>query len=835
MDLSSILKFFDDESVFVPFYNQIPIIKWAENKLYKKDLYKYNFDCLGLFLGNTYISLDCDGFSSINFLKSLENILGELPKTYYISSNPGKRGAYIFKIKYPIKYLSINTGIGERLEFRSGNLCQNIFGRHKSGKDYKIIPNEIADFPKEWIDYLNQDFIFLNENQIKVWDLLQKIKNENPLYGIEYDYWIKIGMILHQISSNESEEIAEQYLRMWISWSRSFEGYEDEPENNYIIKWKSFKNKKNSLGFGSLFYFAGINKSPRLQEFIDYSYEYLLNKLKLKIKDFAYKAFSSAELPAIAENICNQIFGYSNNNLIKYAINELESIHISKDDLNQIIKFLYKEDQSALNFDLILKNLPIKKSLLEYSMQYNIPKEFLLIAFICAYSSCLSKKLKFKFNLKSITIPNLFLIFIGEPTSGKSEIIRPFLNVLQTLSIESISEYLKKKRSYEEFLEEWRRLNDNQKNDLFNQKLLNISLDDSIDINNLFFYQKRDLIYPEPKLDNLYLISDATFESIKKLSGICKKFGLLIAPEDLIAFLDSLSYGNKKLSNATDRLLAIWNGEATTRMRISTDLEEPDHFQISMLSGLQYDHFNNIFDLSDPSGFLSRCILIPIKNFINIPSRIDLDDENKLERDFLDLIIKSQKELDFDHPHIIKNTEDSLELWGSWRDEIEKEAEKIFEKSKGFGQWLRRFPINIARIALILNTLHYISGNADINFIKEDIMASAIHLGNWLKIQAQSAFNVFFMEEASIIEDEKIIFFKNLIEFCKGSPRKISEIRMASFARRKNFLEFYGDSRKSYPKKSEIIDFLKDAESFGIGEITEELFIPKSKQELDYE
>jgi hypothetical protein len=120
-----------------------------------------------------------------------------------------------------------------------------------------------------------------------------------------------------------------------------------------------------------------------------------------------------------------------------------------------------------LDYDILLRDLPIKTALLKHSNLYNLPKEHLFLAFLTAYASCLPRRFELHLNLEDLIIPSLFTILIGEPTAGKSEIIRPFLTPLQQLENEHYSSYVKRKKEYIEFCEDWRKLSKKERHQLY--------------------------------------------------------------------------------------------------------------------------------------------------------------------------------------------------------------------------------------------------------------------------------------------------------------------------------------------------------------------------------
>ena len=86
-----------------------------------------------------------------------------------------------------------------------------------------------------------------------------------------YDDWIKVGLVLHNISSS-SEMMGE-----WKKWSRQTP--DKSKETNFELEWKKLKQKKNGgLNYGSLIFWAEQDDPLKFKE-------YYLDKLHKKIKN----------------------------------------------------------------------------------------------------------------------------------------------------------------------------------------------------------------------------------------------------------------------------------------------------------------------------------------------------------------------------------------------------------------------------------------------------------------------------------------------------------------------------------------------------------------------
>jgi hypothetical protein len=94
-------------------------------------------------------------------------------------------------------------------------------------------------------------------NQIKYTNSANSILNINldhilsslpSKYYDDYDYWIKIGMILHQYNTEDN-----LMFEMWDKFSKQSTKYK---ENDTATRWKSFNNLNNKITIGSLIKWA---------------------------------------------------------------------------------------------------------------------------------------------------------------------------------------------------------------------------------------------------------------------------------------------------------------------------------------------------------------------------------------------------------------------------------------------------------------------------------------------------------------------------------------------------------------------------------------------------
>jgi hypothetical protein len=798
--------------------------EWAKGWIKIDSLDNFDFKCLGLLLGTEYLAIDCDGKGAITLLEGLIQTYGKLPNTLKLSSNPGVRECYIFKINRPVEYKTLPTGkIKEQLEFRTGQQYQIVGGLHPSGNIYLTNNAEIAGLPSSWYDYLNNtldNFVPETAEQMQLWTLLEKLRLIEPFFGTDYDTWLRVGMIVHSVDASEKG------LELWSTWSRKFPGYETTEDDIYIRKWDNFNaDKDNVLTLGSLYYFLQekdvlTEETETLVKQLDEVVQKgLVGLLEKEAAEYKEMSLTREQIPMFASKIVQKVLkGQSDRYYIDYVVSYLSEDSVTQNDIEltrKSLETLFNADKAGLNVDWILQDTKISFALSDYAEFYNIPKEYLLISFLTSYSSVLSKKFVYNFNLQSNVIPTLFSLLICEATGGKSEVLRPFLEPLQKLAAERNNRYIDSIKAYELACDEWKKLGKEAQHERYLQTIGQFESDE--DISDL---AKRDAVIPEPKKENQFLISDASFESIKKLSGEFKDYGLLIAPDEITDLLTTINQITKQ-KDSLDKLIAVWNGETTLRNRISGELEQADFFQVSLLSGIQTKRFNKFFDVHDPSGIMSRFLMIPMEP-INIPTGENVACDSPILPAIVEqLYAETQQMINFsNHPnkYVVKHTREVIKLWGDWRNEQDQRSEKVKEINEGFAQWLRRNPLYTARIALVIHALRHVEGlENDLGVMSIASMQRAIVISKWLTEKAQIVFNQSLIDNLEQVDPGKTKIFKDLLKKLSGKPKTVANFRTDSLIRRKDVVSTYGSKVDQYLKKPGIVALFQDAAKHGLG------------------
>ena len=796
--------------------------EWSNGWIKTDNLDNFDFKTLGLVLGAEYLAIDCDGKSSINLLAGLLQTYGELPDTLMLSSNPGVRESYIFKINRPLEPRSIPTGVKEQLEFRTGRQYQIVGGLHPSGNIYQTNRHEISELPEAWYDYLTNTldtFIPETPEQMTMWSLLEKLRLSSDFFGTDYESWLKIGMITHSVDSSDKG------LELWATWSRKFPGYESIDDRVYVRKWDNFDAEKvKAVTVGSLYFF--LQEKAILTEHTEALVKQLdavvekgvIGLLEKEAAEYKEMALTRLQIPMFASKIVQKVLKHADKYYIDYVISYLSESDVTPDDIantRKSLETLYKADKAGLDVDWVLQDTRISYGLSSHADEYKIPKELLLVSFLTTYSSILSKKFVYNFNLRSNVIPTLFTLLVCEAAGGKSEVIRPFTTPLQKLNTEAHNKFIDDDKAWRAALENWKKMSKEQQDEMYLQAVGQYELNsDDSKIN------KVEAVYPEPKKQNPYLITDASFESIKKTSGEFDQNGLLIAPDEITDFLQTINQIAKQ-KDALDKFIAVWNGESTLRNRITGEPEKAGYFQCSLLSGIQTDRFPKFFDVHDPSGIMSRFLIIPMEP-IHIPTGENTDSDRPIIEAMCEqLYIETQQKINFgsyDQQYVVKHTKAVLDIWGKWRDEQDKRSDSVKDVNKGFSQWLRRNPLYTARIALTLHSLRYVEGiESDLSVMSPETIRRAIAVSKWLTEKAQLVFNQSLIDNLESIDPAKVKIYKDVLKACKGVERKIQDFRTHSIGRRKDVLTVYGEKNDTYLKKAGLVALFQDIAKHGLG------------------
>lgn len=225
-----ILKVIEGAKKYYKHEYKIEDIIILENQYIYDNKYSAHIIFLGLNFANFlvckdfYMKLDKDFEINKDYVD--KSIYNKTCLRLYGSSKMGKHNTLISK-KLTIddkntKYDKNNYK--NKFDFFKESLITNISEKNKIISDIKYKNN------KEYKKYKN--------NGINIEEILDKLPNK---YCDEYDYWIKIGMILYNTDENLFE--------LWNKWSSKSNKYK---ENEMKKKWNDLKKSKNKYSLGTL-------------------------------------------------------------------------------------------------------------------------------------------------------------------------------------------------------------------------------------------------------------------------------------------------------------------------------------------------------------------------------------------------------------------------------------------------------------------------------------------------------------------------------------------------------------------------------------------------------
>lgn len=196
-----------------------------------------------------------------------ENGLSDLPETFEVSSGREGRRARIYRIPpgKSLKYQTLKSALDQSVvEFRTGGTVhQCVQGKHPKTGRYQnngfmsIEPlsddwcEAIANYQGEkmggWVQHeLKTHFSdFSTDVGYELAKLETKLWTFNWLGYEEFhprseDQWSRVGRMLKQLTKRYPDDV-EEIFQFWVEWSRTAEGYENEPESTYRAKWEQMK------------------------------------------------------------------------------------------------------------------------------------------------------------------------------------------------------------------------------------------------------------------------------------------------------------------------------------------------------------------------------------------------------------------------------------------------------------------------------------------------------------------------------------------------------------------------------------------------------------------
>jgi hypothetical protein len=442
-----------------------------------------------------------------------------------------------------------------------------------------------------------------------------------------------------------------------------------------------------------------------------------------------------------------------------------------------------------------------------YSQQMGINSDYLLMAFLTAYGSILPKGLEYLFNQGDTTKPILFVLFVAAKSDGKGIYTNPFIKPLAELTLRRKSENKKLRDARQQKIDAFKALSKDEQSAFKFQWMADVEnlptkgkegIHDyeSIDHNLITI----DQLFPEVPVNHQYVTKTFSPERLKSLCGEFNERGLLATPAEFTSVLNFQvkSQGKAAKSTNSEVLIDGFDG-GTTSTDLQTDKDRPDgYFQFSILSGIQPAIFSESFDLADHDGLLSRFNYLPFNEGIIVPTNDDPDDLDILDlsEQFRLLVERTEESIRATEENkvIIKPTPEAKALWNGFYKARMTEANELKQSSEGLYGWLRRNPVSVARIALILHCFYYTEGLTDFDRIEAETMKDAIAIGEFLRSKAIQVFKLGSVIGLDQLNQQKREFFGKMLKLCWANDRNGS----VQWSKIKNGRLFEGDGYRLF-------------------------------------
>jgi hypothetical protein len=337
-----------------------------------------------------------------------------------------------------------------------------------------------------------------------------------------------------------------------------------------------------------------------------------------------------------------------------------------------------------------------------------LPTEAYWLPLLCTAASLISSQTRLMINRYSefSVPPVLWGGLVGEPGSGKSHILNVLTKPLKDIQAEHFTRYQHRLEEYQAALRDWERRRKNE---------------DAGDM------PKR------PKPTSLYA-SNYTLEAIGQTLGNQPDRGLLINPDELAVFLQSMDAyrGGKGADRA--HWLSLYNGDALKVDRKNSDQVFVRHTSVSVVGGIQPSVLQNLWreDKNIDDGLWSRFawVQIPLtptpyieEEFLSSPCKL-------LERVYRRLLELPPQEHELD--------DEARKLWKKWNQEVDELL--LSEPNERIRTTLPKTKERAARIALILHYLDAACAEDKVipsKLIPASTLLRAIEFTRWLHDQSK--------------------------------------------------------------------------------------------------
>lgn len=703
--------------------------EWESRRISAQELKQFpQMEMLALVLEDKYFVFDCDSPEAWDALASLSQLY-PLPETLEVRSGKEGRKSLFYRLTKPLKVLA--EAPVKTLEYRTGKHYQVIAGLHPSGNIYKQNGQPIAELPDYWFDYLSKsDFLPDSDDLV----ILQTFLND----AIDYDFgspeyyesWLNIGMIIHDLDPSE------EGLKTWVEWSKQSTRHDaEESEESCSMKWQSFGECENPVTLGSLIHklreTRNYKKNPDECEAVIAPLEKVAERKGSKSDFLILPNFGDIDLAAFQE--AKKRLGFPSSPYAQMLAFEAQIIPEYDEevieDYQQTIKRLLTVEELPVNS--LIGDTAFGQILMAYADSTGRPLDYLFMSFLTAYASSLPKGLFYRVDQDQKTKPIIFTVFVGDVATGKGLLTSPFINPLMDQSKRLNNDYMVSKERHQKDLEGFKKM---PKAERFEQYLAAIGEFDGDDVD---LSTQLDVLCPEPDQPHFPYLAMVTPERLRSISGELKKYGFLVAPAEIHSLFSYMSRYSK--DKGSDDLILAWDGDSTQTNLQTDKYRTVDYYQASILSGIQGKRFGEIFDITDPSGMLSRFIWLPIQKPIQLKRSDEPLEGLDIAPHFWNLYSGTQDTIQasWDKTLIVEPSRDAKRLWMEWETRQFNHANQYKHNHPGYSSWLNRNPQYTARLALILHSYFVQELGYGVDQLHRETMEKAIRLAAWLSNKSQ--------------------------------------------------------------------------------------------------
>jgi len=361
-----------------------------------------------------------------------------------------------------------------------------------------------------------------------------------------------------------------------------------------------------------------------------------------------------------------------------------------------------------------------------------LPVEAYYLVLLCVAASLIPSQTRLELDANFKVPPILWGGLVGETGSGKSHIISTLTGPLDTLQAEHSIRYQRRLEEYKAALREYEK--ERRKSD------------DAGDP-------------PEKPVPVDLYASDYTMEAVGQILSQQPERGLLISPDELSAFLNSMDAYRKSKGADRARWLSLYNGQSLKINRKTSDQIFVHCTSVSVIGGIQPSVLQTYWreDRSPGDGLWARFawVKVPIVPHSRTRRGATHDPQRLLEAVYrrLQAFPPMRHELD----------EEGWRLWDKW--ECEFDEPLLTEPNERIRATLPKTKERAARIALVL---HYLdaacAGVTPSQVIPASTLARAIEFTRWLQNQTRLIYGE--LGESSSSEASLVLRFVGRFKGC---------------------------------------------------------------------